>query len=126
MRALVAVLIISGSAPAYSQESHTSEFWLSRCKTQIPECNWYIGGFLRGYENGYLQSGITHGAKDALRAPFCIPENASYNQLRLMAMKYAADRPQQLHWLFTYAIAQAIREGFPCLKDTGVEQTGKR
>jgi len=126
MRILIAGLIICITAPALPQESHTSEAWLKRCKLLVNECNWYVGGFLRGYDNGYLQSGITNGVKDPFRSPFCIPENVSYNQLRLMAMKYAADRPQQLNWPFTYAIAQAIREGFPCPKDAGVEQTAKQ
>jgi hypothetical protein len=73
--------------------------------------------FSDGICMGYIQ-----GVADALNGPergmrgrhFCIPEQATYGQIKAVVIKWFEANPQLLHYAAFGLVANALSKAFPC------------
>lgn len=56
---------------------------------------------------------------------FCLPNGATYDQLRLVVAAYMKDFPQHLHQQFSFIVTAALVRAFPCANSTTAEKTKK-
>ncbi|MCE3238979.1 MAG: Rap1a immunity protein [Gammaproteobacteria bacterium] len=78
-------------------------------------CALYINGYWRGATAGavevYHNLGISQKDVSNKRI-FCIPDNVSVEQIKLIFNRYAEDHPEELNNDVTSVLARAIMSGF--------------
>lgn len=110
MKALVAaVLTLLASTPVHAEGFYTIGDGVRVCEDESPEINFcygYISGFLDGMMPLLLMS---------MKGPYiCPPDGATFNQLRKVFLKWAAENPERLHEEIRFGFSSAFAKAFPC------------
>lgn len=70
-------------------------------------CLGYVKGLMAGVQVANGLDGVKHPA-------FCIPPQATYNELLLVIRKYISDHPEKDHYGTAVEAVAALRDAFPC------------
>lgn len=121
MRWVIFVLVIFASWPAKAEKPgpDSANFWYQHCtganESSKATCTWYITGYIRGREDGAGWQGLASKTKVATPL-FCVPQNVTYIQIRLVVAKFMTQHPELLHHSFGSVIAFALGAAFPCTR----------
>ena len=106
----VALLAMGGQVQASSGAYNTAAILLDDCEAANTHSNGRCLGYLSGVHDAisYIVSA------GQIARTFCVPNNASSDQLRRVFIKYANDNPQHLHREGFEIVEFAFDTAFPC------------
>jgi Rap1a immunity proteins len=125
MKALVLVLLFSSVFCVTTKaQTATGEQVQSRCKGLVGAANsaeTFAGGFCAGFVEGVIDSQYMREAADSGLGPsniprYCIPQEATYDQIVKVFVKYLDEHPELLHKPACSLLIASWVKAFPCGK----------
>ena len=107
-----ATILVSMALPAHAV---TGSQLKACCADYDDEKNkgFFSSGFCAGYITGTIES-IAIWTAGSSHIPYCLPENATNDQIISVIRKYLDANPEKLHLDGAELIIDAISDAFPC------------
>ena len=96
--------------------------WIELCDSQSADerfaCEMMIGGYVNGFEDGFADNDIRNNRFGQLGQPtkpsLCIPDGVTYEDMRLVVVKWLTDYPSIQNLRFLTSVLNALRSRYPC------------
>jgi hypothetical protein len=102
---------------AYGQSSpvgFTGIDLLKQCENNTPICNGFVVGVVDTSQ--LIKNGATIDEISLGGSHWCLPAGVTWEQDRLILVKWLKDHPENLHYAAPSLVAAAYAEAFPCKK----------
>jgi len=113
MRFLIVAFLLAISPVRAQERELNGTTLLDECVRDTPFCNGYIIGaqeITQGVD-GRLKTTAMNQYRDV---SWCVPKGATYQQMRLVLIKWMQENPKVLHLATPSLVAAAFTDAWPC------------